>query len=150
MTQRKQIRQAEAKPILEELKKYFDQQALVVTPSSLIGKAFAYTLKRWKKLAGYIIDGRIEINNNLIENSIRPLALGRKNYLFAGNHDAAVNIANFYTVFGSCKKQGVNPYDYLVRYLERVNDTSIQAITSISPVSYKETEGKEEIEVPPK
>ncbi len=131
------IRIKEAKPLLDELKIYLDEQYPMVLPKSLIGKAMAYTLKRWKKLTGYLEDGRIEIDNNLIENSIRPLALGRKNYLFAGNHDAATNIANFYTVFGTCKKQGVNPYDYLVWYLERVSDTSIQNIASLSPVSYK-------------
>jgi len=142
--QRKQIRQDEAKPILKELKQYLDQQAPLVTPSSLIGKAIAYTLKRWKKLSAYVDNGRVEIDNNLIENAIRPLALGRKNYLFAGNHEAAANIANFYTVFGTCKKQGINPYDYLVWYLERVNDTSIKNIASISPHSYKELMENEE------
>jgi hypothetical protein len=135
--QRQQIRQQEAKPILEAMKAYLDEQALVVTPSSLIGKAIAYTLKRWKKLTAYLDDGRIEIDNNLIENAIRPLALGRKNYLFAGNHEAAANIANYYTVFGTCKKHNINPYDYLVWYLQRVNDTSIQEIGSLSPVKYK-------------
>ena len=135
--QRKQIRQQKAKPILEALKAYLDVQALVVTPSSPLGKAMAYTLKRWKKLTAYVDDGRIEIDNNLIENAIRPLALGRKNYLFAGNHDAAANIANYYTIFGTCKKQNVNPYDYLVWYLERVSETSIQDIGSLSPGEYK-------------
>lgn len=142
--QRKQIRQERAKPVLEAMKGYLDEQALVVTPSSLIGKAIAYTLKRWKKLCAYVEDGRIEIDNNLIENAIRPLALGRKNYLFAGNHEAAANIANFYTVFGTCKKQVINPYNYLVWYLERVNETSIQNIASISPESYKIIREKEE------
>jgi transposase len=140
--QRQQIRQQEAMPILEAFKAYLDDQALVVTPSSLIGKAIAYTLKRWKKLTAYVDDGRIEIDNNLIENAIRPLALGRKNYLFTGNHDAAANIANYYTIFGTCKKQNVNPYDYLVWYLQRVSETSIQNIASLSPAEYKKQSEK--------
>jgi len=142
VSQRKQRRQDQAKPILERIKANLDEQALVVTPSSLMGKAIGYTLRRWKKLTAYIEDGRMEIDNNLIENAIRPLALGRKNYLFAGNHEAAANIAKFYTIFSTCKKHGINPYDYLVWYLERVNDTNIQHIVNISPVSYKKINEK--------
>ena len=135
--QRKQIRQEMAKPILKELKTYLDEQALTATPASAFGKALGYTIKRWKKLIRYLDNGRLEIDNNLIENAIRPLALGRKNYLFAGNHDAAANIANFYTIFGTCKKLGVNPYKYMVWCLQRINGTNIQQIHSISPVNYK-------------
>lgn len=142
---RRELRLKKSKPLLDVLKKYLDEQYPMVLPKSLIGKAFAYTLKRWKKLYTYIEDGRIEIDNNLIENAIRPLALGRKNYLFAGNHDAAANIANFYTIFGTCKKQEVNPYDYLLWYLERVNDTSILNMESLSPSSYKKLIDKKEM-----
>jgi len=135
--QRKSIRQEMAKPILEELKSYMENEALTATPSSSFGKALGYTLKRWKKLIRYVDNGSLEIDNNLIENAIRPLALGRKNYLFAGNHEAAANIANFYTIFGTCKKLDLNPYNYMVWYLQRVNGTNIQEIHSISPESYK-------------
>ncbi len=134
--QRKEIRQKMAKPILKELKIYIEKQVITTTPASAFGKALGYAIKRWKKLTRYLDNGRLEIDNNLIENAIRPLALGRKNYLFAGNHDAAANIANFYTLFGTCKKLGVNPYNYLVWCLERINSTSIQEIHSISPASY--------------
>jgi len=134
--QRKEIRQEMAKPILKEIKIYIEKQVITTTPASAFGKALGYAIKRWKKLTRYLDNGRLEIDNNLIENAIRPLALGRKNYLFAGNHDAAANIANFYTLFGTCKKLGVNPYNYLVWCLERINSTSIQEIHSISPASY--------------
>ena len=140
---RRQYRQHYAKPVLAEIHDWLNKNISQVLPKSAIGKAVAYTLKLWPQLEEYINDGKYEIDNNLIENAIRPLALGRKNYLFAGNHEAAKNIANFYTVFGTCKKLGINPYDYLVWYLERVNDTSIKNIASISPVSYKELIRKE-------
>lgn len=137
--QRTKMRQQKAKPLLKDLKLYLDEQTVLVTPSSLMGKAIAYTLKRWKKLIAYVDNGHVEIDNNLIENAIRPLALGRKNYLFAGNHEAAANIANFYTIFGVCKKHQVNPYDYMVWFLERVNDTSIQKMESLCPLTYKKS-----------
>jgi transposase len=65
---------------------WMQQQYLHVLPKSAIGKALAYSLERWHKLSLYIIDGRLKIDNNPVENSIRPVALGRKNYLFAGKH----------------------------------------------------------------
>lgn len=135
--QRKAIRQKESKPILKKLKNYMENAALTATPSSSFGKALNYSLKRWKKLTRYLDNGRLEIDNNGIENAIRPLALGRKNYLFAGNHKAAANIANFYTIFGTCKKLGVNPYRYMVWCLQRINGTNIQDMQSITPASYK-------------
>ena len=69
----------------------------MVTPKSPIGKAFEYCANRWISLQNYLTDGMLEIDSNLVENSIRPLALGRKNYLFAGSHDAAKDIAMFYS-----------------------------------------------------
>ncbi len=70
-------------------------------PKSAIGKAIAYTYSLWPKLKAYIKDGKYEIDNNLIENAIRPLALGRKNYLFTGSHKAAQNAALFYSLFAT-------------------------------------------------
>jgi len=73
----------------------------------------AYTLSLWKRLNGYLLDGKYEIDNNLIENSIRPVALGRKNYLFAGSHDAAQSTAMLYSFLGSCKMNDVEPSAWL-------------------------------------
>ncbi len=75
--------------------------------------------------------GKVEIDNNIIENAIRPLALGRKNYLFAGNHDAATNISYYYTVFGTCKAQGVDPYAYMVWFLSKVADTKTTRMSDL-------------------
>jgi len=82
-------------------------------PKSSIGIALAYTLSLWNRLNGYLLDGKYEINNNLIENSIRPVALGRKNYLFAGSHDAAQRTAMLYSFLGSCKMNDVEPSAWL-------------------------------------
>ena len=100
--QRYQLRQKEALPILNKLKEWLDKQLFEILPKSAIGKAIAYTLNLWKGLCGYIDDGRLEIDNNLIENKIRPLALGRKNYMFAHNENTAQNLALLYSLIASC------------------------------------------------
>lgn len=122
---------------IASFKQWLDKESLLVPPKSPIGKAISYTLNRWKKLTRYLENGIIEIDNNLIENAIRPLALGRKNYLFAGSHEAATNISYFYTLFGTCKKLEVNPYNYMLWLLERINNTNIQHLTTLTPRAYK-------------
>ena len=94
--QRYELRLEKALPILNEIGQYIQSQKQCVTPRSPIGRAFEYCANRWTSLQNYLKDGRLEIDSNLVENSIRPLALGRKNYLFAGSHDSAQNIAMFY------------------------------------------------------
>lgn len=108
-----------------------------VLPEGPIGKAIAYALKRWDKLLVYTTDGKLEIDNNLVENSIRPVALGRKNYLFAGSHDAARRAAIFYSLFGSCKINNVNPYEWLSDILERIDDHPINTLEELLPNLWK-------------
>ena len=74
-------------------------------------KALSYSLKRWEKLMLYTSVGKLEIDNNLVENSLRPIAIGRKNYLFAGSHQAAQRAAMIYSLLGSCKLKGVEPFE---------------------------------------
>lgn len=138
--QRKAFRAEKSVPILEELKSWIDRHSLTVSPSSPIGKALSYTTRRWQSLIRYAGTGDVEIDNNLVENAIRPLALGRKNYLFAGGHEAALNIATFYTVLTNCKSQDINPYEYLYWFLKKVPDTNINAIETLTPASYKNQE----------
>jgi transposase len=133
--ERKEERQA-ANPILEQLKDWLDAEAIKVTPRSPIGKAISYLTTRWQKFTKYTGHGIVEIDNNIIENAIRPLALGRKNYLFAGNHDAATTIAYYYTIFGTCKALGVNPYDYMVWFLSKVAYTKLENIGNLAPDAY--------------
>lgn len=85
-------------------------------PKSPIGKALAYSIKRWDKLCRYTLDGMLEIDNNPLENSIRPVALGRKNFLFCGSHDAAQRTAIIYSLLGSCKMHGIDPMSGLKMY----------------------------------
>lgn len=124
-------------PVIEEYKQWLDEQYLKVLPKSNIGKAMHYVMERWTKLTKYIYDGELEIDTNLIENTIRGLALGRKNYLFAGSPEAASNIAVFYSIFGTCKHLGINPTEYLNWYLEKVASVKICDIATLSPWEFK-------------
>ncbi|AJA69379.1 Transposase [Myroides sp. A21] len=85
----KELRLDESLPIINKLGKYMIAQMNLTLPQSRIGKAFAYSQKRWSNLSDYLHNGNLQIDNNLVENVIRPVAIGRKNYLFAGSHDAA-------------------------------------------------------------
>jgi transposase len=111
------LRQAQAVQILNEIEAWLKENIYQVMPKSAIGKAISYTLNQWPRLIRYVEDGRFQIDNNLIENSIRPVALGRKNYLFAGSHDAAQNAAIIYSLLACCKLTGVEPFQWLTNTL---------------------------------
>ena len=130
-------RQLYAVPILKTLKKWLKDNQLTVMPKSSIAKAINYTLSIFDNLARYTEDGRFEIDNNMIENSIRPLALGRKNYLFAGNHLAAQSYAMMYSFFASCKSFDINPQDWLADVLGRIQDHSIHRLHQLLPHNWK-------------
>lgn len=99
----------------------------------LDGRAITYLNKQWPKLIRVLENERIELDNNLIENKIRPLALGRKNYLFAGSHDAAQRIAIMYSFFGTCKAHDINPYEWLKETLELIPETKLSGLHKLLP-----------------
>ncbi len=133
---RKQFRDQHVQPVFDELRDWLDEEMKGdITPKSEYGKAITYMNKQWPKLIRVLEDGRVELDNNLIENKIRPLALGRKNYLFAGSHDAAQRIAMMYSFFGSCKAHSINPYQWLKDTLEKIPDTKLSDLESLLPGS---------------
>ena len=107
--ERKQKRQELARPIMVGLKAWMESEGIKYSPSSLMGKAVTYAYTRWENMMRYLEDGRLLIDNNLAENAIRPITLGRKNYLFCGNHEAAKHMAIICSLIGTCKEQDVNP-----------------------------------------
>lgn len=112
--QRKEIRQEKSVPIFDELSAWVrDEIPRLTTLRSPIGKAMAYFSEREKQLGMYLHDGMLLMDTNLIENTIRPITLGRNNHLFAGSHDAAQNAAIIYSLFATCKLHNVNAYDWL-------------------------------------
>jgi transposase len=132
----KVVRSQTAAPILQGLWIWMQQQYIQVLPKSAIGKALAYNMERWHKLSLYITDGRLNIDNNPVENSIRPVALGRKNYLFAGSHEAAKRSGMLYSLLGTCKMHGVEPYTWLKDVLNRIADHPINKIQELLPHRY--------------
>jgi transposase len=131
--QRKELRIEKSFPVLQELEKWMKEQLPEVLPKSSIGQAISYTLKLWPRLTRYIANGQVEIDNNLIENSIRGVALGRKNYMFAGSHEAAQQAAMIYSFLGTCKINDVEPLGWLKDVLQRIPDHSIQRLDELLP-----------------
>ena len=130
----KERREKKSIPVLDELKEWMTQAYMNAKPKSPIGKALAYCLERWDKLVIYTTDGRLNIDNNPVENSIRPVALGRKNYLFAGSHEAAQRSAMLYSLLGTCKLHGINPFEWLRDTLQKINDYPINRIHELLPI----------------
>lgn len=129
----RQLRQEQAKPILDEMGIWLKEQINMVLPKSAIGGAIAYTLTLWPRLIRYIEDGRFQIDNNLIENSIRPVALGRRNYMFAGSHEAAHRSAVIYSLLATCKINNVEPQAWLTNTLSVISDCPPSQLHTLLP-----------------
>jgi transposase len=129
--ERSRLRKEQALPVLHRLKAYLEANPGL--PKSPWGKAVTYSLSRWQKLCRYVEEGRIEIDNNLVENAIRPIALGRKNYLFAGSHAAAQRAAVIYSLLATCKQHGINPEVWLRDVLSRIPSHPMKRVHELLP-----------------
>jgi transposase len=129
----KTIRQEQAVPILAALGKWMKEQYIHAIPKSSIGKALGYSIERWEKLSLYTGEGMLNIDNNPVENSIRPVALGRKNYLFAGSHEAAKRSGMLYSLLGTCKMHGIEPYGWLKNVLQTIADHPVNKVQELLP-----------------
>lgn len=134
-----QLRTIQAIPVLEALGKWMKEEYVKVLPKSPIAKALGYSIERWNELMIYTTDGRLNIDNNPVENSIRPVAIGRKNYLFAGSHEAAQRSAMLYSLLGTCKLHGINPFIWLREVLQRIAMHPINKIEELLPHNWKPT-----------
>jgi len=133
----KALRLDESLPVINELGKWIFHEVKKTLPKSQIGKAMRYAMERWDKLSAYLQDGSLLIDNNLVENAIRPIALGRKNYLFAGSHDAATRAGMLYSFLAICKKHEVNPLQWLKYTLENIMSINHKNIRDLYPQNYK-------------
>ena len=131
--QRHALRLEKSLPVLNELGKWIAETFKEVLPKSALGKALAYCIPRWDFLMNYLHDGSLEIDNNFAENAIRPIALGRKNYLFAGSSRGAERAAMFYSFFGTCKKNDVNPFEWLKKVLEIIPQHKANKLHELLP-----------------
>lgn len=118
--ERKAKRQELARPIMEAMKVWMETEGVKYSQTSLIGKAITYAYPRWDNMMHYLDDGRLLLDNNLAENEIRPRTLGRKNYLFCGNHEAAENMSVVCSLLSTCKNHNVNPRLYLQDIIEKM------------------------------
>jgi transposase len=114
------LRQEKSLPILVSFKSWLDKHLTKVPEQSKIGGAVRYTLSNWELLTNYLKDGRVEIDNNLLENTIRPFALGRKNWMFAGSPRGANAGAILYSLIETCKANNVEPFKYFCAMLHRI------------------------------
>jgi transposase len=117
---RADLRQRLAYPILCAFEKWIVSYFPKTLPKGRMNRALSYTYSLFHRLSRYHLDGRYQMDNNLIENALRPLSIGRRNYLFCGNHDAAENAAIMYSLLGCCKASDVNPAEWLTDVLNRI------------------------------
>ena len=122
--ERKELRLEKSLPVLNTISAWLVQELQHTLPKSPIGKAIRYAVRLWDELMAYLYNGHLEIDNNLIENTIRPVAIGRKNWLFAGSHEGAENIAMYRSFFGTCQLNGINPHHWLRYVLTHINSTA--------------------------
>jgi transposase len=135
--QRWKLRQELAKPLLQALQPKLEAVREKHLPQSPLGKASRYVLGEWQPLNRYLEDGRLEIDNNLTENAIRPSAVGKKNWLFIGHPEAGWRSAVIYSVIVSCRRRGINPWEYLSDVLQRLPAMKQSELASILPARWK-------------
>ena len=136
--QRRELRQKEAYPVIQLMERWCLDTYATVLESSLMGKAIAYTYSLMDRLAIYVNDGSINIDNNLIENAIRPLALGRKNWLFCGNDASAYRASIVYSLLASCRAADVDPRQWLEHVLVEIPSRrkTGQSMEDLLPMEY--------------
>ncbi len=101
-----------------------------------MGKALDYALSQWPSLSLFLEDGRLEIDNNLVENAIRPTAVGKKNWLFIGEATAGDRSAIIYTVIESCRRRGIDPFAYLRDVFTRLPSTTNHQVQELTPAAW--------------
>lgn len=131
-SKRLELRSRDSVPVLDELYNWIDAQ-LDVWPESPLGKALTYAQNQRAALHRFAADGRLEIDNNAAERAIRPIAIGRKNWLFAGSNQGGHAAATFFTLIESAKRCGVNPQEYLLDVFTRLPGASIQQLDQFLP-----------------
>jgi len=130
-------RSARSAPILRRIHAAITRLGKRYLPQSGMSQAFAYILEQWPGLIRFVADGRLEIDNNLVENAIRPTAIGKKNWLFIGAADAGQRGAILYTIVESCRRRGINPYAYLRDVLTRLPKMQMSEVAHITPEAWQ-------------
>jgi transposase len=130
---RREIRRARSGPLLDALYRWFKELLTQVSAKSELAVATRYAMSRWKALMRFVADGTIEIDNNAAERALRAVALGRKNYLFAGSDAGGERAAAIYSLVGTCKLHGLDPQAYLRHVIERIAEHPVNRIEELLP-----------------
>lgn len=134
---RQRLRQAQARPILEALRVYLQEQQATALPKSPLGTAIGYALRNWTALTRYTDDGRLRVDNNGAEQALRPIVLGRKNYLFAGSEAAAHRTAILCSLVQTCKHLQINPFVYMRDVIARASTHPARLVLELTPREWK-------------
>jgi transposase len=135
---RRALRQQQSRPILNRIREYLNEITVTALPKSPLGDAIGYALRQWDALCRYTDDGSLEIDNNGAENALRPLCLGRKNWLFIGSEAAAHRTMVLLTLVQTCKAHQVDPFAYLRDIIDRVSTHPMLRIAELTPRRWKE------------
>ena len=127
------LRQQKTVPVLDELEAWLNEQKDELLPKSPLGVAVGYALNQWQALRRFAEDGALEIDNNIAERAIRPLAIGRKNYLFVGNDGGGETAAVLYSLITSAKRHGIDPFTYLRDVFARIGNTPMSELKQFLP-----------------
>ena len=131
--ERREVRQTRARPLLESMRTWMETCLTKLSRKSDTTAAIQYALGRWEALTRYLDDGGVEIDNNAAERALRAVALGRKNYLFAGSDTGGERAAALYSLIGSAKLNDLDPEKYLREVLTRIADHPINRIEDLLP-----------------
>jgi hypothetical protein len=121
---------------MEEIRKAVAAALEKATPSSYLAKACSYLQNQWNRLQVYLSDGVVEIDNNHCENAIRPIALGRKNWLHVGHELAGPNVAAIMSVVETCRRLGINPREYLLDVLPGLSERPVSDLKKLTPTAW--------------
>jgi transposase len=135
--QRYQVRNETSQPVLLAMRPMLEELEKKVLPQSPLGKAARYCLNEWQALIAYLKDGRLELDNNLTENAIRPSAVGKKNWLFIGHPEAGWRSAVIYSIVVSCQRRRIDPWEYLSDVLKRLPAIKQSELSSVLPANWK-------------
>jgi transposase len=131
------LRQARSQTLMAALKEQLVATRTASLPKSVLGRACAYALGQWTRLETFLSDGRVEVDNNWAENGIRPVVLGRKNFLHVGSEWAGPRLAAIWSVYGTCLRLGKNPRAYLRSVLPRLADWPANRVDELSPMVWQ-------------
>jgi len=139
---RESLRASHSRMVVQRLRRMLDKLAPRYLPKSPMGQAIGYALNQWPALERFLEHGEVEIDNNLVENAIRPTAVGKKNWLFFGSEEAGTRNATVFTLIQNCRMHGVDPYAYLKDVLERLPRATNRDVEQLTPLNWKKAREK--------